>query len=256
MLRPHPIGHNRSTPRQDGRRWRRGSTAFPTKDSGLGMQSLSRELQAIAAVTLDPPPFPADAPRGHGEPVLVLPGLLSGDRTTARLREFLTGIGYRVETADILVNMGPTRGILAKMESRLTRLHDDAGMPVALVGVSLGGILARQLARQHPARVRAVVTLCSPIRVPVMTPLQPFAEALSPFHQTEWLMQRDRIADPLGVPVTAIYTEDDGILDWRQCLQDESAAARNVRVRGAHLSIGSNPEAQRAVAQALHLPPS
>ena len=95
------------------------------------------------------------------------------------------------------------------------------------------------------------MTLCSPIRFPVTTPLQPFAQALAPFHEESWVARRDEIAQPLSVPVTAIYTEEDGIVDWRQCLQDETDMAKNVRVSGAHTTVGSNPEAQTAIAFAL-----
>lgn len=225
---------------------------FPAKHSALGIHSLAREMQAMAAVSLNPPPFPSDDfPRGRGRPVLVIPGFLAGDWTTARLRQFLRLLDYRVETADILFNAGPTRGIIAKLEKKLASLAARAGTPASLIGVSLGGALARQLARCDPARVRQVITLCSPIRFPVTTPLQPFAFALAPFHEAGWVAQRDDIWRALPVPVTALYSEEDGIVDWRQCLQEESPLCENVCVDGAHMTVCSNPLAQAAIARAL-----
>jgi pimeloyl-ACP methyl ester carboxylesterase len=224
---------------------------FPDKESGLGAQSLAREMQALASVAFNPPAFPENVPRGDGHAVLVIPGFLAGDWTTARLRDFLGHLDYRAETADILCNAGPTRGIMAKLATRLTALVAESAASVSLVGISLGGTLARYLARENPSSVRSVVTLCSPIRFPVVTPLQPFAQALTPLHEAEWVARRAEIADPLPMLVTAIYSEDDGIVDWRQCVQDEGGSARNVRVAGAHTTIGSNPDAQIAVARAL-----
>jgi pimeloyl-ACP methyl ester carboxylesterase len=203
------------------------------------------------SVSVHPPPYPVqDLPRGDCDTVLLLPGFLAGDWTMDRLRRFLEALDYRVEQAGIVFNPGPTAATLARIESTLLRLSAERG-PVHLVGQSLGGVFARELARNHPRRVRSVVTLCTPIRFPVTTPLAPFARALAPFHSAEWSARMHEIAKPLVVPTTAIYSQEDGIVDWRQCLQDDAPSSRNVRVSGAHSTMGSNPEAQIAVAMAL-----
>jgi predicted esterase YcpF (UPF0227 family) len=221
----------------------------PPKGSPLGLRSAAREMGAFWACVLHPPAFPADAPRGDGHTVLVIPGFLAGDWTTARLRAFLRVTGYRTQTARVRFNAGPTPRMLARLDRTLLALSADA--PISIVGQSLGGILARSLAMRHADRVRAVVTLGSPIHFPVTTPLQPFAAMLAPFQDAAWLADRDHIHRAPGVPVTAIYSEDDGIVDWRQCLQDETETARNVRIRGAHATMGSNPQVQHALAIAL-----
>jgi pimeloyl-ACP methyl ester carboxylesterase len=225
---------------------------LPPKGSPLGLHSWAREMAEVAACLRNPPPFElASLPRGNGETVFVLPGFLAGDRTTARLREFLGKLGYRAEIANILFNAGPTSGLLRKIEERLLALAAERG-PLSLIGVSLGGALAREVARLHPQHVRCVITLCSPIRLPVTTPLQPFAALLAPLHDPQWLERRHAIADPLPMPVTAIYSQEDGIVDWQQCLQDEAPGAVNVCVGGAHTTVGSNPQAQAAIAHALN----
>jgi pimeloyl-ACP methyl ester carboxylesterase len=223
---------------------------LPPRGSPLGFTSGLREMGAFWACVLRPQPFAADVPRGDGHTVLVIPGFLAGDWTTARLRAFLRRAGYRVETANISFNAGPTPRLLARLDATLLRLSAD-GTRISIVGQSLGGILARSLAARHTARVRSVVTLCSPIRFPITTPLQPFAALLARFQDAAWLADRDQVTRPPGVPVTAIYTEEDGIVDWRQCLQDETAQCRNLRVGGAHSTAGSNPDVQRATAIAL-----
>jgi pimeloyl-ACP methyl ester carboxylesterase len=223
---------------------------LPPRGSPLGLASGLREAGAFWASLLRPPPFPADVPRGDGHSVLVIPGFLAGNWTTARLRAFLRHAGYRVQTANIAFNAGPTPRMLARLDATLLRLSSN-GARVSIVGQSLGGILARSLAMRHTERVRCVVTLCSPIRFPVATPLQPFAAMLARFQDADWLADRNHVTRAPGVPVTAIYTQEDGILDWRQCLQDETAERRNVRVGGAHSTAGSNPDVQRVTAIAL-----
>lgn len=231
---------------------REPSAVFPDATSDLGVRSLAREMTAVATSALSPAsPLPENLPRGDGHTVIVLPGLLSGDWTTTRLRDVIAQLNYRVETPEMLFNTGPTRQVLAKLETTLAESARASGARVSLVGVSLGGVLARQLALDNPAAIRCIVTLCSPIRYPVITPLQPLAHALSPFHDRAWLNRRGEIGGPLPVPSTAVYSKEDGIVDWGQCLQDDVPGAVNVCVGGPHMTIGSNPDAQRAVAHAL-----
>jgi predicted esterase YcpF (UPF0227 family) len=223
---------------------------FPPKGSNLGLQSFSREVVEAAWDSISPPDFASGPlPRGDGQTVLLIPGFLAGDWTMARLRTFLVGLGYRVETARVFFNPGPTSGMIAQLDAALLRLAKSG--KISIIGQSLGGVLARSLAQRYPHCVRRVVTMCSPIRFPVTTPLEPFAQMLSPFHDAKWVARRHEIAQSVPVPVTAIYSIDDGIVDWRQCVQDEAPGCENVCVRGAHTVMGSNPQAQAAIAFAL-----
>jgi len=223
---------------------------FPPRGSGLGLGSWAREMAAAAIdFIVSPPAGTANLPRGDGSAVLLIPGFLAGDWALIRLERFLGNLGYRTATARILFNPGPTPSIVARLDRTLALLAKDG--PISLVGVSLGGTLARDLARRQPDKVRCVVTLCSPVHFPVSTPLEPFARALAPWHDAAWVARRSDIALPLGVPVTAIHSIDDGVVDWRQCVLEESPRARNVGVRGNHMMIASNPEAQKIVALAL-----
>ena len=225
---------------------------YPGRGSALGLRSLIRNGLSLVTMFASPPPaIPADLPRGDGRTVLVIPAFLSGDWSTVGLRQFLAYLGYRVETAGVLLNMGPTPQLVARLDQALQRLAYNG--PIDVIGQSLGGVLARDLAQRHPQSVRHVITLCSPIRVPITTPLAPAARLLSVLYDSDWLARRRRIAGPLGVPVTALYSEDDGVVDWRECLQDDHPDTRNVRVSGAHATIGSNPTALTAIAHALTL---
>ena len=224
---------------------------YPGPDSPLGVRSLIRNGLSLVSTLANPPKaMPAGLPRGDGRIVLVIPAFLSGDWATAGLRQCLSHLGYRVEIAGVGLNMGPTPGLIRKLDKTLMRLAAD-GSPVDVIGQSLGGVLARDLAQRHSAQVGHVITLCSPIRVPITTPLAPAARLLSALYDSDWLARRHAIAGPLGVPVTALYSEDDGVVDWRECLQDDRAGCRNIRVSGAHATIGSSPSALTAIAPAL-----
>jgi len=204
----------------------------------------------MARQSLAPPDYPSGPlPRGDGRTVLMIPGFMTGDWSMTRLGAFLSGLGYRVETAQVVFNAGPTPRMIAQLDATLLRLAKT--VKVAILGQSLGGVLARDLAQRHPGKVSLVVTLCSPIRFPVTTPLEPFARLMAPLHDPKWIATRHAIAKPLAVPSVAIYSTDDGIVDWRQCLQDEGPNAENIQISGPHCTMGSNPQAQRAVARAL-----
>lgn len=224
---------------------------LPPRGSPLGFSSWAREMAAVAAVSADPPPFPDESlPRGDGHIVFFVPGFLAGDWTMDRLRLFVGGLGYRAETANVVFNAGPTPGLLAKLDAALLRLA-VGGERISIIGQSLGGVLARELAKKHSQHVRCVITLGSPIHFPVTTPLAPMARLLSPLHDAASVGDPAKIAQAPPVPLTAIYSEDDGIVDWRQCLQDETPRCENIRVSGAHTTMGSNPQAQIAIARAL-----
>jgi hypothetical protein len=223
---------------------------YPRRNTTLGLLSLTKNGLSLVA-TLARPAFlpPGNSARGDGRIVLVIPAFVSGDWATAGLRGFLSALGYRVETAHVALNLGPTTELIAKLDRTLERLAAEA--PIDVIGQSLGGILARDLARRHPDKVRRVITLCSPIRVPITTPLAPAARALSAFYDSDWLARRHAIAGAIGVPVTALYSEEDGVVDWRECLQGDWPGCRNVRVSGAHATIGSSPSALIAIAEEL-----
>jgi pimeloyl-ACP methyl ester carboxylesterase len=223
----------------------------PPPESGLGLASWAREIMEAARATLSTPHYPEDLPRGAGETVLLIPGFLAGDWTMHSLRDFLRHLDYRVEFAGVTLNLGPTRGFLPHLEQAVERLHGESGEPIVVIGQSLGGAFARALAHTHPDKISHVVTLASPIHFPVATPLESIARLLTPLHGPDVMLLRERIESPPPVPVTALYSKADGIIDWRCCLQDESATCVNIEVSSAHSAMGFNPEAQAVIARAL-----
>lgn len=225
---------------------------LPPAGSALGPRSLLRNAASLVATSLQRPRLDASGlPRGDGRVVLVIPAFLAGDWATTDLRQLLSRLGYRVETAGITVNLGPTPRLVAKLERAFLDTCSNRRVPVDLVGQSLGGVLARDLAARFPDRVGRVVTLCSPIRSPITTPLAPLARVLSPLYDQDWLARRQATIGALAVPVFALYSDEDGVIDWRECLQDENPTRTNIRVPGLHATIGTNVAALAAIARAL-----
>lgn len=192
------------------------------------------------------------APRGDGHPVLVFPGFLAGDYSTAPLRRFLRDLCYDARGWKLGTNRGPNSGVMTGMMSRLQRLNDRHGRKLSLVGWSLGGIYARELARLQPQRVRNVVTLATPFGDIAASHASRLVGLLARGpapHESEVL--RKYLSQPLPVPATSIYSRSDGVVHWKGCLQDEGADRENIEVRCSHTGMGFNAEVLAIVADRL-----
>jgi len=223
---------------------------WPEKGSGLGFGSFFKETAGRAGLLSRPPAFPPReaVPRGDGQGVLVIPGFLTGDMTTGRLRTFLTRSGYTAEGWGSGVNLGPRSKPIARLKTRVEKLAARTGGKVVLAGVSLGGVFAREVAKMMPDHVVAVATLCSPLRLPVPTPLAPFVTAL------QRTFDKGLVEGALGEPVMpdqpmlVIYSKNDGVVDWRACVPPPRDNLTVLDIPHArHMTIGSNPEAQEAL---------
>jgi alpha-beta hydrolase superfamily lysophospholipase len=229
-------------------------SVWPPPGAPVSAATLMREFAALARASVAPPPFPRDAARGAGQPVIVVPGFCAPDVSTARLRAFLNRQGFDAQSWDGGVNLGPTRAAMVGLERTLVAAAARRGRPAALVGISLGGTIAREIAKRRPGCVARVVTLASPIRLPVTSPLSPLAELAARLWDGEATAALARIAEPPPVPLTAVVNPRDGVVDWRDCLPEPHPGVAVVTVAGAHMSIASNPAALRAVAAALAQP--
>lgn len=193
------------------------------------------------------------APRGDGHPVLVLPGLIASDVSTRPLRAFLRGRGYAAHGWGLGRNLGPREGVEDGMLQRLLELHQRYDRKVSVIGWSLGGVFARELAKQAPQAVRQVITLGSP-----------FAgdpRATNAWRVFEWASGQkvpdrgsrriDRLREPPPVPSTAIYSRSDGICAWQACREVAGPQADNIEIMGSHCGLGHNPAAVYAIADRL-----
>jgi pimeloyl-ACP methyl ester carboxylesterase len=202
-------------------------------------------------------PVLSRAPRGDGHPVMVMPGWLAGDTSTRALRWYLRDRGYHAHAWRLGMNRGPTPEVIAGLGERLHALHARHGRKVSLVGWSLGGIYARELARRLPEMVRQVITLASPFRDPTATSVQRLYRLgiirppRTPDPEAE---VRRRLRLPLSVPSTALYTKTDGIVAWQSCIDDPGPTHENVAIRASHCGIGHHPASMMVIADRLAQP--
>jgi hypothetical protein len=215
-----------------------------------------RALQELGAFMLLRP-WLAAAPRGDGHPVLVLPGLLASDFSTQPLRSFLKAQGYAVHGWKQGRNLGLRPGVEPDMLERVEELHDrHGGRKLSLVGWSLGGIYARQLAKLLPDKVRCVISLGSPF---AGSPKATNAWKVYEFASGQSVEDRDGhiagpLAEPPPVPTTSIFSRSDGICAWQTCVNEEREQVENIEVYGSHCGLGHHPAAVYAVADRLAQP--
>ncbi len=204
-------------------------------------------------------PFLRRLSQGDGHAVLVLPGFGANDLSTRPMRQLLRKIGYRAYGWRQGRNLGMRDVVWTRLRRRLQSIVErNDGRRVSLIGWSLGGIYARELAREWPELVRQVITMGSPING------RPDANnAVTLFRWinrhdgsgTDWAeFQRRR--EPPPVPCTAIYSRGDGIVAWRCAIEEVARNTENIEVRASHLGLGFNPQVMRVLAARLTRPES
>jgi pimeloyl-ACP methyl ester carboxylesterase len=193
------------------------------------------------------------APRGDGHPVLVLPGLVASDVSTRPLRSFLRTRGYAVSGWRQGRNLGLRHGVQEAMVDLLQELNEAHGRKVSLVGWSLGGLYARQLAKMMPERVRSVITLGSPFAVgPKATNAwRVYEMASGRSAEEEDSRFGGSLAGPPPVPTTAIFSRTDGICAWQGCREKTTAMSESIEVESSHCGMGHHPAVVYAVADRL-----
>jgi pimeloyl-ACP methyl ester carboxylesterase len=217
-------------------------------EGGRAISELGAFLGALPLLSL--------APRGDGHPVLVLPGLVASDTSTRALRDFLKNRGYAISGWRQGRNLGLRHGVQDAMVDLVQKLNDTHGRKVSLVGWSLGGIYARQLAKMMPERVRGVITLGSPFAAgPKATNAWRVYEMASGRRADEDDARfGGALADTPPVPTTAIFSRTDGICAWQSCMEKASAISESVEVESSHCGMGHHPAALYAVADRLAQP--
>lgn len=182
-----------------------------------------------------------DAADGH--PVMILPGFMSTKASTKMLREYVAKLGYPVYDWGMGRNYGKMEYMAALVE-RLETIKNKHEQKVSLIGWSLGGVFAREIAKAKPDLVRQVVTMGSPFQ-DITHPnnvawIYTLISGGKRVEDTDWALL-ENMPKPAPVPTTAIYTKEDGIVPWRVCRElQESPIHQNIQVRGSHFGLGVN----------------
>jgi pimeloyl-ACP methyl ester carboxylesterase len=206
------------------------------------------------AATLAAAPWLRKLPRGDGHPVLVFPGLGANDFTTVPLRRFLDHLGYVTHPWGQGFNFGPRKGVLKRCNDDVRALFARHAQPVSLIGWSLGGLYARELAKELPEHVRCVITLGTPFTGhPRATNAWRIFEMVSGQSVNDATMMA-QLRKPPPVPTTSIYSRTDGVVSWRCSINEPGPLTENIEVHASHIGMGMNPMALYAVADRLAQP--
>ena len=199
-------------------------------------------------------PFLSQLPKGDGHAVKVLPGFMATNTSTAPMRRLLQDLGYDAHGWDSGRNIRVDNALIARLEAQLMRLNDESGGKVSFVGWSLGGVLARELAKLHPDRVRLVISLGSPISDDRgHTNARRLFELLNgkepePLRDGRFM----GLDEAPPVPTTSILTKTDGVVHWRGSVQKPTRTpSENIEVYASHLGLGVNPSVMIAIADRL-----
>jgi pimeloyl-ACP methyl ester carboxylesterase len=200
-------------------------------------------------------PFMNQVPRGDGHPVLVFPGLSANDVSTIPMRNFLRDRGYAPHPWNYGFNFGPRPGVLRGCVEHVRELHEKYGRKVSLIGWSLGGLYAREVAKQVPELTRCVITLGTPFTGnPKATHAWRLYEWVSDGKVDEKPEVLAQLRVPPPVPTTSIYSKTDGIVAWQCSLNPLGAQTENIEIHASHFGMGLNPAALYAIADRLAQP--
>lgn len=197
-------------------------------------------------------------PKGDGHPVYVLPGFMADSQSTAMLRRWLERMGYAVISWGLGRNLGPRGDLHHRMVDSVARIADDYGAPVSLIGQSLGGVFAREIAKARPDNVRDVITLGAPFGQTSSNGTSPAVmrlfELASGQSAGDLRAEMGDLPGPPPVPCTSIFSKTDGIANWKTCIEQDSETTENIEVFGSHCGMGFNPAIYYIVADRLAQP--
>jgi pimeloyl-ACP methyl ester carboxylesterase len=204
--------------------------------------------------------------RPHAQPVFLIPGFMAGDSSLLVLREWLRKRGHRVAMSGILANVDCAERIVGRLQDALRELADDERRPVAIIGQSRGGALARALAVREPERVTALIMLGSPT-------LDPLAVAPQVLRTVRWMARLGDLRVPgvfsrrcadgpccadfradltaaldVDIRTVAVHSRSDGIVDWRACLDRH---CEHVEVESSHCGMSVHPAVYRTIDEVL-----
>lgn len=202
---------------------------------------------------------PSPTPRGDGHPVVIFPGLGADGKSVAILRNHCRDLGYEAFDWGQGFNTGPKGDLdtwMQSLQSRVAELLEDYPQKATLIGWSLGGLYAREIAKLMAPQVRQVITIGTPFNADAdLTNVGWLFRLLSgntsPMDPT--LSQRLRTPPP--VRTTSIYSRSDGVVAWQTCRHDKiTPLVHEIEVDSSHIGMGWNREVLTAVAERLGQP--
>lgn len=179
--------------------------------------------------------------------MFVLPGFGASDASLLPLRRYLATRRHDARGWGLGRNHGDVRRLVEQLLPQMERQVELSGRPVNLVGWSLGGVVAREATKERPELVHRIATFGTPLFGPRASAA---ARAFSPeqIDHIETLIA-DRVGQPIPRPLMAIHSRNDGVVDWRACIDDVTPFALNIEVTATHFGMGLSPDVMMHLAR-------
>ena len=220
----------------------------------LGIEPLRAALEYASLWLMDKAALPA----GDGHPVVIFPGLAADQHSIGPLKKFCEQLGYTTYDWGRGFNVGPQGDVDAWIDDLALHVRDLTcahSQPVSLVGWSLGGIYAREVAKKLSGHVRRVITIGTPFAGSVEQTNVWVYRLINGHRPMLDEALRTRLRTAPHVPTTSIFSRSDGLVAWQACIQDAYADhLENVEVNGSHCGLGWNPEVLSVIADRLQRP--
>lgn len=233
----------------------RGNLGKRPTANPLLLMAEGRALLEAAALVPSAAVLLATAPKGDGHHVVVIPPFGAGDTFTTVLRTFLRRLGYQVHKWHRPEVLGMHR-LATVAIPRISDLRRSSEGRISVIGHSLGGIYAREIARSAPDDIRDVISIGSPFSGDMKSNyVWPMYEVATGTRidsiPTRFLEQ---MSEPPGVPATAIFSKSDGVAHWSCCVERDGPTTENIEVIGSHIGLLHNPAVFYVIANRLAQP--
>lgn len=190
-------------------------------------------------------------PTGNSEPVMLLPGFMAPEWSMDPLRKYLNWLGYSAVHWGMGVNQGDPERDHALLAPKVDELAKRSGRPVHLIGWSLGGTIAREVARIRPRSVAQVITYGTPVIGGPTYTVGARSYGKEECQRISNVIDELDRESPIQVPITAIFTRNDGTVSWPACIDRASKDVTHIEVKSSHGSMGLDPDVWRIVAEKL-----
>lgn len=197
-------------------------------------------------------------PKGKGETILVLPGYATDDNITFPLRKYLEFIGYKPRGWEIGTNHGHVPSLLSDIQTLVTEIFNSTGEKIILIGWSLGGYLAREIARDNPDKIESIISIGSPIfGGPKYTSIGNYYAERQNIDLDQLEQEIDeRFQIPIKQPGLSIYSKKDNVVSWQASIDNFSPNIKNIEMDATHLGLILNPEVYFEIAKFLTKEPT